>query len=212
MSNLDFIYKRHSVRKFKDRDVPVEDLKEILKAATYAPSGKNLQNWHFVVIKNKEKINQLAEIVEKKNEELASSTSDEELSKSFRKYVKYHTVFKNAPIVILVYAGPYPITGIDLLKSKGLSNEELEYYSKPSPGIQNIAAAMENLLLAAANMGYGTCWMTGPIYAGKEIENFIGLKKEDYHLASITPLGVPEDSKIISPPRKPLEDVITIID
>ena len=59
MSNLDFIYKRHSVRKFSNKKVPLEDIKEIIKAATYAPSGKNLQNWHFVVVNNKNKINDM---------------------------------------------------------------------------------------------------------------------------------------------------------
>ena len=44
MEALDFIYKRHSVRKFKEGDVPNEDIRKIINAATYAPSGKNRQN------------------------------------------------------------------------------------------------------------------------------------------------------------------------
>ncbi|WMT80585.1 hypothetical protein TEMA_09060 [Terrisporobacter mayombei] len=47
MSNLDFIYKRKSVRKFKDEMVPKEDIDKILKAATFAPSARNRQNWHL---------------------------------------------------------------------------------------------------------------------------------------------------------------------
>ncbi|WP_427339341.1 nitroreductase family protein [Caloranaerobacter sp. DY30410] len=212
MKNLDFIYKRHSVRKFKDIDVPIEDIKEIIKAGTYAPSGKNLQNWHFVVVKNKEKIEEMARIVERKNAELANYAKDEDTKKSFTKYLKYHTVFRNAPVVILVYAGPYPSTGLELLKEKGASKEELDAVILPNPGIQNIAAAMENILLAASNMGYGTCWMTGPNYASKEITDYIGFKKEGYFLAAMTPLGVPEESELKSPPRKPLEEVMTIIE
>ena len=37
MTNLEFIYKRKSIRKFKNQEVPKEDLIEMLKAATYAP-------------------------------------------------------------------------------------------------------------------------------------------------------------------------------
>ena len=60
MTNLEFIYKRKSIRKFKDQEVPKEDLIEMLKAATYAPSAKHQQNWHFDVITNKEKIEEVA--------------------------------------------------------------------------------------------------------------------------------------------------------
>lgn len=212
MSSLDFIYKRYSVRKFKDQEVPLEDIKEIIKAATYAPSGKNLQNWHFVVVKNKDKIEEMARIVEKRNEELANATNDEKKKKSMTKFLKYHTVFKNAPVVILVYAGPYPSTGLDILKEIGASQEELDAVLLPNPGIQNIGAAMENLQLAAANMGYGTCWMTGPNYASREISKYISFNKEGYFLAAMTPLGVPETSEVIRPPRKPIEEVLTIIE
>ncbi len=212
LSNLDFIYRRHSIRKFMDKDIPLEDIKEIIKAATYAPSGKNLQNWHFIIVNNKEKIDNLVSIVEEKNKELAGYVKDEDKANSFRKYVKYHTVFRNAPTVILLYAGPYPITGLEFLQAKKGSEEEVNNFLKTSPGIQNIGAAMENLLLAAAAMGYGGCWMTGPNYACKEIEEYIGFEKEGYYLAAITPLGIPEKSELKSPARKPLEEVMTIIE
>ncbi|RKD33912.1 nitroreductase family protein [Thermohalobacter berrensis] len=212
MKELDFIYKRHSVRKFKDQDVPMDDIKEIIKAGTYAPSGKNLQNWHFVVVKNKDKIEEMAKIVEKKNAELANKLGDEDKKKAFTKYLKYHTVFRKAPVAILVFAGPYPSTGIEILREIGAPKEEIRELLRPNPGIQNIAAALENILLAAANMGYGTCWMTGPMYAGKEITEFLGFEKEGYYLAAMTPLGVPEESELKSPPRKPLEEVMTIIE
>lgn len=211
MSNLDFIYKRHSVRKFKEEQVPVEDIKEMIKAATYAPSGKNVQNWHFVVVRDKEKIQEMARIIEKKHEEVAAYTKDEKKREKFMKFLRYFTVFKNAPSVVIVYAGEYPVTALDLLKEGGASKEEIHSLLKPSPGIQNIGAAMENLLLAAANMGYGGCWMTGPNYAKDEIAEFIGFEKEGYTFAAMTPIGIP-DGEVKSPPRKDVEEVMTIIE
>ena len=53
MANLDFIYQRKSVRQFKDTKIPKNDILELLKAATYAPSPKHQQNWHFVILQNK---------------------------------------------------------------------------------------------------------------------------------------------------------------
>ena len=70
---------------------------------------------------------------------------------------------------------------------------------------------MENLLLAAASLGYGTCWMTGPNYAAKEIAEVIKFKKEGYSLMALTPIGFPLEKENKSPVRKQVEEVITVI-
>lgn len=64
--DLEFIYQRHSVRQFTAEQIPEETIKELIKAATHAPSGKNQQNWHFVVITDKIKLADIARIVEKR--------------------------------------------------------------------------------------------------------------------------------------------------
>lgn len=212
MSNLDFIYARKSIRKFKDLPVPKEDLITMLKAATYAPSGKNFQNWHFVVISDPAKIEAMAEAVIQKNATLASYSKDPDKAAKFKKFAKYHTVFRNAPTVVLFYAGPYPGTGLEFLKEKGASMDEIHQLMKPSPGVQNVAAAMENFLLAAANMGYGGCWMTGPNYASEEITAIVGFEKEGYYLACMTPIGIPETTDVNQPPRKDVSEVCTFVD
>lgn len=211
MKELDFIYQRHSVRKFQDKAVPSEHLQEIIKAATYAPSGKNKQNWHFVVVTNQNKITELANIVEQKNAKLAGFLNEDQ-AKALTGMVQYHTVFKNAPLLILVYAGPYATIADDLRKARLMPSEEVLQYTLPNPGIQNIAAAMENLQLAAANLGYGTCWMTGPTYAAQEISEYLGFSREGYYLAAVSPLGVPIDEAWSYPKRKAIDEVMTIID
>lgn len=211
MSNLDFIYNRHSVRKFKDAPVPKEDIKEIIKAATHAPSGKNAQNWHFVVINDKEKIEEVAKIVERKHDHIVEKVNDPERTAKFSKFLKYFTVFRKAPTLILVYAGPYPASGIDLLEDSGASQEEINNLIKRSPGIQNIGSAVQTLNLAATAMGYGTCWMTGSNFAAQDIEKYIGFEKEGYYLACMVPIGTPEGDAM-SPPRKPVEEVMTFMD
>lgn len=212
MADLEFIYKRHSVRKFKNEDVPMDDIEEIIKAAEYAPSGKNLQNWHFVIIKKNSVKEGIAQIIENKNAEIAANAKDEMEKETFIKMLRFQTFIKNVPVLILVYAGPYPITGYEILNSMGASRDVLDDLLRPSPGVQNIGAAMENLMLAAASMGYGTCWMTSPNYAGKEISKYIGFEREGYYLAAMTPLGVPESMEFKRPPRKPIDEIITVIE
>lgn len=211
-NELNFIQKRHSVRKFKDTPVPTQDLEHILTAATQAPSGKNHQNWHFVVVRNVKVIASIVAAVENKNAQLAELLVDEAKRRVFKASVTYHTVFKGAPALVLVYAGHYPTPADDLAEAGLISAEELVAFRRPNPGIQNIAAAMENLLLAAANLGYGTCWMTGPTYAGKEISELVGFAREGWYLGALTPLGIPADDAGKGPARKPLSEVVTWVE
>ena len=99
-----------------------------------------------------------------------------------------------------------------LLKENNAPQEVLDILVSPQSAAQGIGAAVENILLAATEMGYGTCYMTGPTHAKKEIEELIGFEKEGYELMSMISLGVAEDDTPKQPPRKPLEEVVTFID
>lgn len=52
----DLVRGRRSIRKFQDRAVEPDKLKEILKAVLMAPSSKRSQPWQFVVVDEKEKL------------------------------------------------------------------------------------------------------------------------------------------------------------
>lgn len=54
MDFFGLIEKRHSVRKFKEKEISEEDLKQILHAANRAPSAGNLQSYKLVVVKDAE--------------------------------------------------------------------------------------------------------------------------------------------------------------
>ncbi len=62
------IKRRRTVREFSDRPVPRDIIETALRAAGTAPSGANLQPWHFAVVSGpdtKKKIRQAAEIEER---------------------------------------------------------------------------------------------------------------------------------------------------
>lgn len=212
MTNLDFIYKRKSIRKFKDEMIPREDIIELLNAATHAPSPKHQQNWHFVVLQNRELIDEMANIVEESHKHIGSIAKYEKDQKIHMSVIKYYTAFKNAPVVVLVYACEYKMIEYKILKENNASQEVLDMLVSPQSGAQGIGAAVENFLLAASSMGYGTCYMTGPTHAKAAIEKLIGINKDGYELMSMIALGVPEENTPPQPPRKPLEEVVTFID
>lgn len=50
----DDIRRRRTVREFSDRPVPREVIEDCLRASGTAPSGANMQPWHFVVVSDPE--------------------------------------------------------------------------------------------------------------------------------------------------------------
>lgn len=60
METLQCIRGRVAVRSFTDAPVPEEVLHRILEAGRWAPSSKNTQPWHFLVIRDREALRRLA--------------------------------------------------------------------------------------------------------------------------------------------------------
>ncbi|MBU2465048.1 MAG: nitroreductase family protein [Bacteroidetes bacterium] len=62
MSMLKTIFRRRSIRKFKEVPLQEEEISMMLKSAMAAPSANNLKAWHFMVIDKRELLDQLADI------------------------------------------------------------------------------------------------------------------------------------------------------
>lgn len=62
MEVADAIETRLEVREYADRPISDADLRAVLEAARLAPSGKNHQHWHFVVVGDDAAIDRLAEL------------------------------------------------------------------------------------------------------------------------------------------------------
>ncbi len=56
------IFKRVSIRQFEKKPVEKEKVLQVLRAAMAAPSAGNQQPWEFIVVTNREKIEQLSRV------------------------------------------------------------------------------------------------------------------------------------------------------
>lgn len=61
MRFIELARKRCSIRGFKSDPIPEDQLAEILQAGALAPTAKNLQPFHFVVIRDSDQLDGLAE-------------------------------------------------------------------------------------------------------------------------------------------------------
>ena len=98
-----------------------------------------------------------------------------------------------------------------VLRANNADESIIDIIKSPQSGAQGIGAAVENFLLSATAMGYGTCYMTGPAHAKARLEEIIGFEKPGYTLMAIISLGIPADNTPAQPPRRPLEEVVTFI-
>lgn len=73
-SSYENIMSRSSVRSYSDRVVSNDTVTLLLKAAMAAPTAVNSQPWHFVVLRNMEKRQKLAELLPNAGTKLTSSS------------------------------------------------------------------------------------------------------------------------------------------
>jgi len=186
MELMEVIKSRKSTRAFNSNAVSKEVLEKILRAAITAPSKGNCQIWEFVGVtgsKKKEMDKMLLELLKTdlipamqlsdsdkrtsnealKKAERRSNLDKEEISKilsplgqSFEKFMLEGTfTLFNAPVAILVFVD--------------------EAFSKDLPHILSVGAAVQNALLAATEMGLGSCWIGGVWRYTRQIRNLLGI-------------------------------------
>jgi nitroreductase len=59
---LELMYSRRSIRDYTDEPVRDDDVEAMLRAAMAAPSAQDLRPWHFVVVRERDMLDELAEI------------------------------------------------------------------------------------------------------------------------------------------------------
>ncbi|MDI6799805.1 MAG: nitroreductase family protein [Actinomycetota bacterium] len=183
---LDAIFSRRSCRHFETRPIDEDVLKKVLKAGCSAPSAHNSQPWHFVVMGGKKK------------DDLSSlflNVSSEARYKEYtgfyvNRLLKYSSrMIDEAPIVIAVF------------NRGSFAQEASKYFGRTKRGflhmmeVQSVAAAIENLLIAAHSFGLGSVWLGVPLLIPEElVEDFFATKNE---LMAILPLGYPARGRMV---------------
>jgi len=216
MEFSELIAKRQSIRRYKTGDVPDDVLLEIVDAARLAPSGKNMQNWHFVVIKRRSLIEKIADAVLKRNEEVASGMEARGVGtepdntdgpqgvgvalppERFRKFVRNFTLFfTGAPVLIVVMAQTYLPSGYRELEAAGADANTLKRLAHlASPGMQSLGTAIEHLVLKAVELGYGSCCLTSANYASDLIEDIV-VRETDFSYSLLKDTEISEDEPVI---------------
>ncbi len=195
----DVLALRRTVRFYRGDPVPDALVQALLDAARMAPSAHNAQPARFVVIRSLDVKRRLAARMARRWQRdlersgVAPSAIRVELRFSQRR-------FSEAPLLILV----------------GYTMEEMDRYpdrarrrAEETMAVQSAAAAVENLLLAAAAHGLGGCWCCAPLFCPGVVRRTLGLPLTFVPQALLT-LGYPAHTPPV-PPRKPLERLVAFL-
>jgi coenzyme F420-0:L-glutamate ligase / coenzyme F420-1:gamma-L-glutamate ligase len=182
-----FLRSRRSIRRFKPEPVQMEVVERILETATWAPSSHNRQPWRFAVLLSQESKVRLAEGMgadfqrDLLADGLAAEVVERTVARSRQRIVE-------APLAILLCldrtsGDPYPDT----------RRQQAEYLM----GVQSVALAGGQLLLAAQAEGLGGVWVCAPLFAPQAAQASLDLPA-DWEPQALLLLGFPAR---IPPPR-----------
>ena len=187
---LNFIKFRRTVRHFKDKDVEVEKINKIIDAGRFTPTGGNLQNVSYIVLKND--INEVKEMTLKTLKSMGeyvlnNLNLDNIAIKGYaKKWIRMHDEFKqnpnddklffNAPIVLIV-----------------VSESDV-----------NAALASSNMELMANTLGLGCLYSGFFVRASKanqDIKKFLNID-EKKNIITCMVIGYPDVKYQRTVPRK----------
>ncbi|MEM3040659.1 MAG: nitroreductase family protein [Nitrososphaerota archaeon] len=190
------IRSRRSVKKFSSKKVPENILRRLLEAAIWAPSAHNAQPWRFVVVTDRELKHSLAEgMAGEWAKDLARDGVSPDISKSLVEASIER--FVQAPVLIVA-----SLTMEEMDRYPDGKRQEFEHLM----ATQSLAAAIQNILLAAHSEGLGSHWFCAPLFCQDVVRKVLGIPLDVEPQALITvgyPLEEPD-----APHRKPLEEVV----
>ncbi len=176
--NLDEAIKgRRSIRSYRDDPVPEELIRDVIEAATFAPSAKNGQQWRFTVLTGNAK-KELTDLFRRELETLSKKIGLKNMGSSLGSC----SIMEKAPVVIMVW-------------NAGEMGWETEIHS--------VAAAIQNMLLKAYGLGLGSLWIGDIFYAHEALEQHFN---NSWKLTAAVVLGWPNHNPQPSP-RKSVDDV-----
>lgn len=194
------IKERHSVRKYDSSyKISQEEIKDMLKEATQAPSSSNLQPWRFMVIQDQETKKELRAIANNQEQvETASAViavlGDKEMYKSVEKVYRsaYEAGFMDEANMNRLIEGTnktYPLAPVETLKN-------IASYDAGLVSMQ--------LMLIAKDRGYDTVPM-----GGFDKDKFVKMFNVSDRLFPIVLISIGKAAApAFNTTRLPLEDVI----
>jgi nitroreductase len=202
------VHERASTRAFTSDPVPVADLREFARLAGRCPSVNNSQPWRFIAITDKALLTAMAVAVRERLESLLPAKADAEAKRIVHQVIGYSTFFDHAPAVFAIATRPYEAVADRVLLNSPVTHGDMNRL-RGQPDVQSLGAAALTILLAAQDMGYGACWLSGPLVARDALEAFLRIEAP-WRLGTMIAVGKP--AHVTAPTeRKPIGEIFELM-
>jgi len=172
MSELfEVIRTRRSIRKYKDEVPAKSKIEKVIEGANWAPSDGNSQPWKFYVVKGEVVDGICDEFYSHAKEHIPNASYIPEEKK--QPMLEYAKDFGGAPVHIIV------------------SYEIEEDPIKDEEALMGASAAVQNLMLTAADQNLGTVWIAGHVAHSEKVKELLNLSDSE-KIAGIVPIGIPD--------------------
>ena len=192
-----FLRSRRSIRHFKPDPVPAPIIERILETATYAPSAHNKQPWRFVVITDPEIKRRLGEAItdQFRLEMIADGAPEIDITSRVERSQRR---LDEAPLVVVLcrdstHVKPQP--------------DALRKQAEASMGMQSVAMAGLQLLLAAHAEGLAGVWICWPLFAPQATCTALELSAE-WEPQGMVFIGYSDEQPEL-PERMSLKEIVT---
>ncbi len=176
MEYLDLVKKRQSIRSYIDKPISRDVLSKCVEAARLAPSACNAQPWKFIIV---DQNNLIAKITDKVCHGIYS----------MNKFIK------NAGALVVVVSDKE-----GFLRKVGAAVKGTNYY------LIDIGIACEHLVLQAAELGLGSCWIGW--FDEKRLKEILKIPK-NRRIDIIISLGYYESDKLTPRSRKSISEILS---
>jgi len=194
-----FLAARRSIRTFLSDPVPRDVLDGFVESACAAPAPHHSRQWRWVVVDTDDAKQQLATgMGERWRDDLAGDGVPPARVEDL--VAASHAKITGAPAVVL---GCLTWDGLDSYPDEARRRAEW------GMALLSLGAAVENLMVAAADAGYASCWVAAPIFCPEAARDALGLDPEWLPHAMVV-VGVPDPAYVGRPrPPVPLEELRT---
>jgi coenzyme F420-0:L-glutamate ligase / coenzyme F420-1:gamma-L-glutamate ligase len=191
-STISDLKTRRSIRKYQQKSVPNQEIKEILETASWAPSAHNAQPWRFMVLTEESSKRELSSAMAKAW--VVDVTKDGQKIDDAIFLAKVER-FANAPVLILAC-----LTMDDMHKQPDQARQNTEH----DLALESLGTAMQNLLVAAHTKGLGACWYCAPAFCKETVRALLKIPPE-VEPAALVAMGYPNEKPPV-PQRKSLDE------
>ena len=203
---LEVMATMRAMRRLKPDPVPRELLERLVKAATWAPSGGNEQNYEFVVVDDRATMARLAELWRRScdayeqamREDAVGRMGEEKALPMIRALQYQRDHFHETPAVIVpCYSRKTaPAAALKLVRGIGGPLDQARFVARgPVLGALTEAASIypgvQNLLLAARALGLGANITTWHMFLEHEWKRELGIPRH-VNTYAVIPVGWPK--------------------